>query len=42
LVDVRLDAAGLREEEVADHGDVVCLACHGCDWDEAEGAGGML
>ena len=24
LVDVRFDAAGLREEEVADHGDAVC------------------
>lgn len=28
LVDVRFDAAGLREEEVADHGDVVCFAPH--------------
>lgn len=38
LVDVRLNTAGLREEEVADHGDVVCLARHGCDWGEAGGA----
>lgn len=28
LVDVRFDAAGLGEEEVADHGDVVCFAPH--------------
>jgi hypothetical protein len=28
LVDVRLDASGLGEEEVANHGDVVCAACH--------------
>ena len=32
LVDVGLDAAWLRKEEVARHGDVVCLAtCHGVD-----------
>jgi hypothetical protein len=28
LVDVRFDASWLREEEVANHGDVVCAACH--------------
>lgn len=31
LVDMGFDAAGLRKEEVADHGDVVCLASHVCD-----------
>lgn len=28
LIDVRFDASWLREEEVANHGDVVCAACH--------------
>lgn len=28
LVDVRLDASRLGEEEVANHSDVVCAACH--------------
>lgn len=38
LVDVRLDAAGLREEEVADHGDVVRFARHDGDgWGVAGG-----
>lgn len=33
LVDVRFDAAGLREEEVADHGDVVgATTGHGGGW----------
>lgn len=34
LVDVGFDASWLREEEVADHGDVVPSTCHGglCFW----------
>lgn len=28
LVNVRFDASWLREEEVADHGDIVRAACH--------------
>ena len=28
LIDVRFDASWLWEEEVANHSDVVCAACH--------------
>lgn len=40
LVDVRLDASGLGEEEVANHGDVVGAACHdGSGWGGSSRAG---